>query len=99
MSAAFIPTSEVSNQTGENIDYAPPLDLQRELIPRPASTFLLVSDTHKDAVAPGDILVVDRSLTPTKGQWVIAEQEGDLCLRQSPVSTVWGVVTYIIHKT
>lgn len=99
MSMPFIPTSETNGHTEEHSDYAPPLDLQRELIPRPASTFLLVSDTKQGNISPGDILVVDRSITPKKGQMVIAEHEGELRLAQHPVSEVWGVVTYVVHKT
>lgn len=99
MNVSFIPTDEATNQSQESINYAPPLDLQRELIPRPASTFLLVSDATHGNINPGDILVVDRSITPAKGKLVIAEHEGDLRVMRHPVAEAWGVVTYIIHKT
>lgn len=99
MSIPFIPTDETSDQAGRDTDYAPPLDLQRELIPRPASTFLLVSDTTHGDINPGDILVVDRSITPANGKLVIAEHEGDLRVIRHPTTEVWGVVTYVIHKT
>lgn len=99
MSTSFIPTNEASSQTGNSNSYVPPLDLQRELIPRPASTFLLISDAKQGKINPGDILIVDRSITPTKERMVIAEQEGDLRLARYPVAEVWGVVTHVIHKT
>lgn len=99
MSVSFTPTNESTPPDSHEDGYEPPLDLQRELVPRPASTFFLVSDTQQDGVAPGDVLVVDRSLRPARGYLVIAEQEGDLRLRRYPVSIVWGVVTYVIHKT
>lgn len=99
MSVSFTPTDEATDQSEGSTNYMPPLDLQRELIPRPASTFLLVSDATHGDINPGDILIVDRSITPAKGKLVIAEHEGDLRLMRHPVAEVWGVVTYVIHKT
>jgi DNA polymerase V len=99
MSPTFIPTSEPSQPDERGSSYESPLDLQRKLIPRPATTFLLVSDVQRDGVNPGDILVVDRSLRPSRDQLVVAEHEGELRLKQYPVAELWGVVTYAIRKT
>jgi DNA polymerase V len=52
-----------------------PVNLQALVVPRPRATVLLrVSGTSmRDAgIAPGDLLVVDRSLRPRPGQIVVA---------------------------
>ncbi|MFC3282445.1 LexA family protein [Litchfieldella rifensis] len=62
-----------------------PLDLHRHLVPRPASTFFMLVEGNTQASAGfqhGDLLVVDRSLTPRPGHWVIAVIEGELCLQR-----------------
>ncbi|QJQ95722.1 MULTISPECIES: LexA family transcriptional regulator [Halomonadaceae] len=62
-----------------------PLDLHRHLIPRPSSTFFMrVADATQSEAGfhPGDLLVVDRALSPQPGDWVIAVIDGGLCLRR-----------------
>jgi len=61
------------------------LDLQTLLVKRPAATFFLemVGDAMRGAgVFSGDILIVDRSLTPIPGAVVVAVVEGELVARR-----------------
>ncbi|NBV97667.1 MAG: LexA family transcriptional regulator, partial [Verrucomicrobia bacterium] len=56
------------------------LDLNEELIRNPASTFFVrvKGDSMRDAgIHTGDILVVDRSLTPTDRKIVVAMIDGE----------------------
>jgi len=49
----------------------------------------------------GDVLVVDRSLSPAFGEVVVAVVDGRLSVkrfRSSGVVQVWGVVTASIHS-
>ncbi len=91
------------------------LDVRDLLVKRPAATFYLRmrGDAQSaSGVFAGDILVVDRSLTPAPGALVIVAASGELRLtrwRPHPnvagagdddtrAVTLWGVVTYLIHK-
>lgn len=101
------------------------LDLNEEIVRNPAATFFVRVQGHsmKDAgIHPGDILVVDRSLTPTDRQIVVAMIDGEFTvkrfrknrgkvfleaenpdfksieIREDQDMTLWGVVSYIIHK-
>jgi DNA polymerase V len=72
-------------------------------------------------VQVGDVVIVDRSLSPKNGSLVIAVVDGELLIRKLEMSnhrtrlatankklasldvtgaslTIWGVVTYVIHK-
>ncbi|MEX0748824.1 MAG: hypothetical protein WD467_03050 [Candidatus Saccharimonadales bacterium] len=95
----FMPSSEDGlAEVAESVaDWKYPLDLNRALLPRPASTFLLQADSNRYGVRAGDTLVVDRSLMPAKGDLVIAIEESELRLTKFPAVEVWGVVTYIIR--
>nr|WP_298412705.1 S24 family peptidase [uncultured Halomonas sp.] len=60
-----------------------PLDLNRYLIPRPASTFFMrVSGNTLNNVGfhDGDLLIVDRSQKALPGQWLVAVVNGELAL-------------------
>lgn len=62
----------------------PPLDLNELLVRRPAATyFVRVSgDSMSGAgISDGDLLVVDRSLTPADGDVVIACVDGDFTVK------------------
>ncbi|PAU78022.1 LexA family protein [Halomonas salipaludis] len=62
-----------------------PLDLHRQLVPSPASTFFMRVEGDAQANAGfrhGDLLVVDRALAPQRGDWVVATIDGELCLRR-----------------
>jgi DNA polymerase V len=61
------------------------LDLNSYLIPRPASTFLVraIGDSMIEAgIFSNDILIVDRSLTPSHGKIVIAALEGEFTVKR-----------------
>lgn len=61
------------------------LDLNTHLIRRPAATFLVraVGESMTGAgIYPGDILIVDRSLTPIHGSIVIAVINSELTVKR-----------------
>jgi DNA polymerase V len=61
------------------------LDLNEFLIKRPSSTFLVrVSGNSmiKAGIHHGDILTVDRSITPTEGKIVVAVINGDCTVKR-----------------
>lgn len=67
-----------------------PLDLNQLLVHRPAATFFLRArgDSMNGAgIHDRDILVVDRSLTPTNGSVVIATVNGDFTVKYLRKST------------
>ena len=103
-----------------------PLDLNDLVVQHPHATFYVrvQGDSMRDAgIHSGDILVVDRAITPTHGKVVVALIEGEFTVKQihmqagaitlvpanksyAPIPIqegsdfqVWGVVTYVIHKT
>jgi DNA polymerase V len=82
------------------------LNLQEYLVTHPAATFYLKAgaDCPAAGVRKGDMLVVDRSLSPKAGAVVVAVTHGDLRVQLMPVQSdealeVWGVVSFIIHPT
>lgn len=61
------------------------IDLNLELIPRPLSTFLMRASgdaLQGDGILDGDLLVVDRSVTPRPGHVVVATHQGRFILRR-----------------
>ncbi|EJW21990.1 hypothetical protein IMCC14465_03840 [alpha proteobacterium IMCC14465] len=61
------------------------LDLNKHLVAHPAATFFLrvVGESMLGAgIHPGDLLVVDRSLTPTPNDIVIAVLHGELTVKR-----------------
>ncbi len=61
------------------------LDVAEYLIPNPPATFFIrvTGESMRDAgVYPGDILIVDRSLTPTNGDVVVAAVDGDFTVKR-----------------
>ena len=93
------------------------IDLNRVLVAHPAATFFLRVEgggMEEEGVAAGDVLVVDRSLTPRDGDVVVAVCGGELGVRRvrlrrdRPVLasgdaeeegfTLWGVATYTIRR-
>jgi len=63
----------------------PPLDLNALLVKRPAATYFVrvEGDSMIDAgIHPGDLLVVDRSLTPVDGDIIIAAVDGEFTVKR-----------------
>lgn len=107
-------------------DYAEKdIDLNEQLIRnKPATFFMRVSgDAMTGAgIFAGDVVIVDRSITPQSGQVIIATLDGEMLIRRFEKSfnkirliaetknlatidvdpfadfSVWGVVTYVIHR-
>ena len=103
-----------------------PIDLNEELVTHPSTTFfarIRGDEMAGDGIREGDILVIDRSLTPKSGDLVVCHIDGAFNLKyvhlselfglrlfstdpdQKPLTvapdddfTIWGVVTYVIHK-
>jgi DNA polymerase V len=81
----------------------PVLNLQDFVVEHPTSTFFAraSADLGFD-IWEQDLLVIDRSLTPADGALVLVVREGQFAVRQLSVKEpvqVWGVITYILHKT
>jgi DNA polymerase V len=101
------------------------IDLNEELINNPAATFYVrvKGDSMRDAgIHAGDVLIIDRSVTPIDRQIVVAMIDGEFTVKRlrklndkvfleaanpafQPIGvgedqelTIWGAVTYIIHK-
>lgn len=106
--------------------YMDELDLNQLLVAHPAATFFVrvQGESMKEAnIHSGDVLVVDRSLTPKNRNIVVAVLNGEFTVKRiskqgdqlflasenrafSPIEVregedfqVWGVVTYVIHKS
>jgi DNA polymerase V len=61
------------------------IDLNRELIPSPLSTFFMRVRGHAmrdEGILDGDLLVIDRSLNPQVGSVVVAVFEGRFIVRR-----------------
>ncbi len=114
--------SPAADHSGERINLA------KEMTPNPETTFYahIEGDSMRDAgILDGDIVVVDRSLTPKNGDIIVAYIDGEYTIKEfkmdaggqkawliphnpdfKPIEvsadndfSVWGVVTYAIHKT
>ena len=60
------------------------IDLNEELIPRPNSTFIVRARGDSmigSGIYPGDLLIVDRSLSPRNGSIFIAVLDGELSVK------------------
>ena len=102
------------------------LDLNEYLIKHPTATYIVKAKGHSmnnAGISSGDLLIVDRSITPRNNSIVIASIFGDLTvkklkkrdqslflisanseypsiqIKEEMECFVWGVVTYVIHKT
>ncbi len=65
-------------------DYMETIDLNRELVRHPATTFYAraVGDSMKDrGISNGDLLVIDKSLLPQEGNLVVAFIDGEFTLK------------------
>ncbi len=102
------------------------LDLNEYLVKHPAATFIVKANGPsmiEAGILSGDLLIVDRSVTPKSDNIVIASVFGDLTVKklrkkgsalflvsanneypsievkEEMECFIWGVVTYVIHKT
>ena len=60
------------------------IDLNEELIPRPNSTFIVRARGDSmigSGIYPGDLLIVDRSLSPRNGSIIVAVLDGELSVK------------------
>jgi DNA polymerase V len=81
------------------------LDLNEKLVSNPISTFFMRASGHSivsEGIHDGDLLIVDRSITPTLGSIVVAVINGELAVKrldnQESKIVVWGVVTWSVHR-
>ena len=101
------------------------LNLHNYVVKNELATFFLYASGESmigAGIFDGDLLVVDRSLTPLSGAVVIANLEGEMTVKRYKVKngryflcpenslyesieitgrddvTLWGVVTYVLHK-
>ncbi|MFW6336750.1 MAG: LexA family protein [Phycisphaeraceae bacterium] len=93
-----------------------PLDLHQLLVKRPAATFFFRArggELRREGIRDGSILVVDRSLTPSPGQLVVADRDGQRVVcrfgegradrggstqEDEDSFVVWGVVTAAVVR-
>jgi DNA polymerase V len=65
------------------------LDLNQHLIPHPASTFFVRAEGDSMrgvGILPGDLLIVDRSLSPRDNSIIIAVLNGDFTVKRLKIS-------------
>mgnify|MGYP001110636459 CR=1 FL=1 len=84
------------------------LDLNEHLVPHPAATFFMraAGDATDGDIRDGDLLVVDRSLDPGRGDLVVATGAGELVVTRLDIvqantpeeAAVWGVCTHLIRR-
>ena len=85
------------------------ISLDRSLIEHPEATFFFRAAggaLEEAGIFDGDLLVVDRSITPGPGHVVVAVADGEFVIRRSrelaagdfSEVTVWGVVRWAIHR-
>ena len=61
------------------------LDLNQHLVPNPAATFMVRAEGNSMqniGIHPGDILIVDRSITPANNKIIIAAIDGELTVKR-----------------
>lgn len=76
------------------------LDINDHMVKHPASTFFMEMEgegPEGSDIKAGDVLVVDRALTPKKKDLIVAEVEGELVLTfytgSEQETVLWGKVT------
>lgn len=83
------------------------LSLDKLLVPRPHSTYFFRvrgHSWHREGIFDGDIAVIDKALTPKRGETVVWWTEvGELKISKwdearHSTSQIWGVVTSTIHQ-
>jgi len=105
----FIPTGTYSGESFVSGRTAFPLDLNKKLISHPEATFYMrvgTDNLRHVGVYKNDILLIDRSKKPTPRSLIVFCSDGEYGLNTFAELSkthmniiVWGVVTYVIHKT
>ncbi|GEQ86190.1 protein impA [Patiriisocius marinistellae] len=103
--------SEVSKQTGfpspATHYLEPSIDLNKELTQQKDATFYVRVEGDawsQFSILNNDVLIIDKAITPRAGDLALVVEEGDFNVIYIPLSssthsfTLWGVITYIIHK-
>lgn len=89
------------------------LDLNSLVVKNPSATFFMIAEGEtilENIIYPGDILVIDRSVKPSSDNIVISCEDGKFILRSFRYNKndfsrdkykniIWGVVTWIIHRS
>ncbi len=86
------------------------LSLDKYIIRHPEATYMMrckEGGVRSEDIYPGDILIIDRSLTPAENDLVLSVFSGTFKIiryyrkkmmqYQEPVE-VWGVITYVLHE-
>lgn len=96
----------------EAFDFSPPeapipdnpLDLNEKLVVNPESTFFMQvvgCGLEQRGIYDGDMLIVDKSLSPGPGQVVVEAENDEFVLREAgkehDSAKMCGVVVYCIH--
>ena len=81
------------------------LDLNEQFVTNPIATFFMRANGHSmngAGIHDGDLLIVDRSITPVRGSVVVAVIDGELTVKrlasQETKIIIWGVVTWSVHR-
>lgn len=80
------------------------LDLNQLLVRHPSSTYVFRISGHAQAeqgIFDGDVALIDRAISPRRGDLVISWQDDDFSLwrfEKSSKVAPWGIVTAIIHQ-
>lgn len=85
------------------------ISLDRSLIEHPEATFFFRAAggaMEESGIFDGDLLVVDRSITPGPAHVVVAVADGEFVIRRAGALlrgdygevTIWGVVRWTIHR-
>jgi len=93
------------NKSGDNKNSR--LDLYNLVSHHPEATFFIKyqgSDLEDLNIFDQDVLVVDRSVNPKPGKVAVIILNGEFKIenisqKNNNEITVWGIVTFIIHKT
>ena len=100
---------EVSKQTGfpsaATHYMEASIDLNQELTHNKEATFFVRLEGNtwmKHQIKEGDVLIIDRSLKVSAKTLYLAIKDGEFVIQQgkneTEAITVWGVITYIIHR-
>lgn len=85
------------------------LDIQDYMVRHPASTFFMKVETHgpsDSGIEDGDVIVIDKAVTPKKGDLVVLVEDGDFKIdfftkTKAPTTAellVWGTVIGLLRR-